>query len=409
MHDHLEESGVSVDLVFRIDQIRRMLTRIERLSALLFADGERGPRALRLAVELVRSDLRDRSLAELGRTNIRLLAQKIIERAGDTGEHYITTTRAEYDRALTAITAVLKYVIGGIAIAPFFAGLFASLNYAASFVLMQLLGFTLATKQPSMTAAALALAMKETPGRDGVDTLVDQIARTARSQLAAVIGNIGMVIPVCLAIHYALVGIRGHGFFDAEEAEHVVTSLSPIKSGAVFYAAFTGVLLWGSSIAAGWLENWAVYRRLPEALARHRGLRRVVGDKRAGQLSRAFSHHISGIGGSVSLGIALGMTPVVAKFFGLPLDVRHVTLSTGALTFAGATLGPYAVVHSDFLWAVLGIACIGALNFGVSFSLALFVALRAREVRRGTTVALMRALVSRFVRRPWTFIFPPKA
>lgn len=49
-----------------------------------------------------------------------------------------------------------------------------------------------------------------------------------------------------------------------------------LHSGTVFYAALTGVLLWLSSLGAGWLENWIVYRRLPEALAKHRRLLRLV-------------------------------------------------------------------------------------------------------------------------------------
>ena len=51
-------------------------------------------------------------------------------------------------------------------------------------------------------------------------------------------------------------------------------NLSHIVIGG--FAAFTGVLLWLSSIGAGWLENWAVYRRLPEAIAEHR-IKRIIG------------------------------------------------------------------------------------------------------------------------------------
>ena len=35
----------------------------------------------------------------------------------------------------------------------------------------------------------------------------------------------------------------------------------------------------------------------------------------------------------------LGIVPVVAAFFGLPLDVRHVTLSTGQLAAAVGAAG----------------------------------------------------------------------
>ena len=83
-----------------------------------------------------------------------------------------------------------------------------------------------------------------------------------------------------------------------------------------------------SSLGAGWLENWVVYRRLPEA---HRAppVGRIVGNDAHGAGSRDFlEHSAAGFGGNVSLGFLLGMTPVAGMFFGLPLDVRHVTLST---------------------------------------------------------------------------------
>src|SRR5262245_65560126 len=95
----------------------------------------------------------------------------------------------------------------------------------------------------------------------------------------------------------------------------------------------TGVILWASSLCAGWLENWSVYRRLPEAIAEHR-IRRVIGARTTRWLSRVFAHNIAGFGGNVSIGLMLGLTHSIGEFVGVPLDVRHVTLSTGSLTFA---------------------------------------------------------------------------
>jgi hypothetical protein len=64
-----------------------------------------------------------------------------------------------------------------------------------SFVVMQSLGFTLATKQPSMTAATLAGAMGEARGARDYVALSEHIARTARSQLAAVKKTVKMAQP----------------------------------------------------------------------------------------------------------------------------------------------------------------------------------------------------------------------
>ena len=51
-------------------------------------------------------------------------------------------------------------------------------------------------------------------------------------------------------------------------------------------------------------------------------------------------HDVRAWSTSISLGYLLGFTPVLWEFFGLPLDVRHVTLNTGMFAFAAARLGP---------------------------------------------------------------------
>jgi site-specific recombinase len=192
-----------------------------------------------------------------------------------------------------------------------------------------------------------------------------------------------------------------------ETAAYVIHSLHPTHSPTIFYAALTGVLLWVSSVAAGWLENWAVYRRLPEAIAEHR-IGRFIGRRTTRWASRVFSRNISGVGGNTALGYLLGMTPIAGKFFGLPLDVRHVTLSTGALTLALCAQGSAALRTGEFWGAALGIAIIGSLNFGVSFVLALLVALRAREVERKDRLKLWVSVFATFFKSPGQFFFPPK-
>jgi site-specific recombinase len=279
-------------------------------------------------------------------------------------------------------------------------------NYGGSFIVMQLLGFTLATKQPSMTAAALAGTLRDNAERD-LSGLVSMIARITRSQLAAAIGNVGLVIPAAYFFDRFWQGRTGAHFLDEKTAAYVLHSLHPTRSGTIFFAALTGVLLWMSSIVAGWLENWAVYRRLPEAIAGHR-LGRYLGRRTMAFASRVFSRNIAGLGGNLALGFFLGMTPIMGKFFGLPLDVRHVTLSTGSLTLAVCSLGDAAFANADTFPAMLGIAVIGALNFGVSFVLALAVALRARGVEKDR-FRLVVSVAATFFRSPLQFFVPPRA
>jgi len=187
----------------------------------------------------------------------------------------------------------------------------------------------------------------------------------------------------------------------------VVASFDPLGSGTIPFAALTGVLLWISSLCAGWFENWIVYRRLPEAIEHHRFGKRF-GKRRLARIARFVEHESAGFGGSIALGFLLGMIPAFAKFFGLPIDVRHITLSTGSLTLAISSAGLHSVGWHAFGSAVIGVAVIGLLNFGVSFVLALIVALRARDVPAGEGRALPGAVLRRLFRRPVEFFYPPR-
>jgi site-specific recombinase len=416
--ENLEHSGVSVDVVYRLELITLNLTRLERLLASFepASDLDRALRSKHFLVDLLEARLVDHQLRDILGDNLHLLARKIIERAGHTGEHYITSSRGEYLKMLlsaggggilTAGTCAFKFLTGWLKAPPFVEGFLNAVNYSGSFVTMQFLGFTLATKQPSVTAAALAGTLRETAGHPDLGRLVSLIARITRSQLAAAMGNIGLVIPAALIFDWIWrMKHGGEHFLDADTAAYALGSLHPTRTGTIFFAALTGVLLWASSLAAGWLENWAVYRRLPEAIEHH-PMGRFVGRRTMAWLSRVFSRNVSGIGGNVSLGTLLAMTPIAGKFFGLPLDVRHVTLSTGALTLAVSSLGRSAAL-GDVIGAAIGILIIGSLNFGVSFVLALAVALRARQVERSDRWRLVVSLFATFLKSPFQFVFPPR-
>ena len=410
----LEQTGVSVDVVYRLELIERSVARIELLLGVLVlrAPSDRARGAIELLAFLLEERRRDLSLVDIVRTTTHLLARKVIERAGDTGEHYITVPRAEYFKmlasaagggVLTGFTAALKVLIGKLHRPLLQEGLLSSMNYAGSFLLMQLCGFTLATKQPSMTAAALAGALK----KDGSDreAIVTMIARVIRSQLAAALGNVVLVIPSAFAIDWLWRWRFGEHLLTREYSDKVVSSFHPTQSGTIPFAIITGVILWASSLSAGWLENWSAYRRLPEAIAEHR-IRRVVGQKTTQWLSRVFAHNISGVGGNVSIGLMLGLTHSVGQFIGIPLDVRHVTLSTGSLTFAVLAQEGPPLATPGLVSAILGIVIILALNLGVSFTLALIVALRAREVGAPEAFRLAGAVLIGFVKSPLRFFLP---
>ena len=418
VRDALEQHGVSIEVVYALESIERGLERIQLLLPFVDANDDIEPTTeLRdLIAATGRGLVGDRSFRQLLSDNLRLLARKVIERAGQSGEHYVTSSRREYWKmlgsaagggVLTCGTAMAKFLVKWGHFPLFIDGIMSSIVYAGSFLIMQLLGFTLATKQPSMTAAALAGSISERRDGHQLDDLVPLIARIARSQFAAAMGNISAVIVTAAGVDLLWQHLRGHPFLDAKGARAVIDSFHPLHSGTIFFAAITGVLLWISSLMAGWFENWVVYRRLPEAIEHH-PMGKRFGKARMARSARFLEREAAGFGGSIALGFLLGMVPVFAKFTGLPIDVRHVTLSTGSITFAVSSVGLEAAGWGPLIAAAIGIAIIGILNFGVSFVLALVVALRAKDVTRGESAALPGAVFRRFIRRPFEFFYPPR-
>ncbi len=319
---------------------------------------------------------------------------------------------------ITVGTVFLKFLLASLKLPLFFEFVSAAFNYAGSFLIMQAFGFKLATKQPSMTASALAAKLHEKSSRIRLDheysrseisNFTDEVVQITRSQIVAIVGNIGAVIPGAFLLDQFFRLKFGHAVLDAETAAYAIHSLDPLGSLTIPFAALTGVLLWLASIGAGGLENWSVFHRIPQALGRNRKLRRLMGRKGAEWVGGVFGRQAGGIGGNVSLGVLLALMPGIGKVFGFPLDVRHVTLSAGALTLGICSLGFEAGATAGLWWAVLGVVVIGALNFGVSFALALRVAVRAREVEAVWVRKLLVAVLKRFFSNPFDFILPPKA
>ena len=77
---------------------------------------ERAAAVHRLVFVLTRARLHDRSLRALVYTNLHLLARKLVERAGRTGEHYITATRREYWQMLASAAGGGLVTLGTLAL-----------------------------------------------------------------------------------------------------------------------------------------------------------------------------------------------------------------------------------------------------------------------------------------------------
>jgi site-specific recombinase len=222
------------------------------------------------------------------------------------------------------------------------------------------------------------------------------------------VGNLGAVVPMVLALS-ALLTWTGHGpMIDEAAARHVLHDLHLLGPTALF-AAFTGVLLFASSIVAGWVENAFVFHRLDSALTHHPSATRWLGAARAARWGVYWRLHISGYAANLSLGLLLGLVPAVATFFGLGLEVRHVTLSTGQVAAAAWTLGLESLSTPAFWWSVAGLVVIGPLNLGVSFYCAFRLALAAHNVTGLDRKRIRSAIGQRLRTAPRSFFLPPRA
>ncbi len=412
--DHLEEHGVSIDLVFELDQLRQRTTRIEELLNCILSPAP-GPDVARLLAGLVRTADERRSIGALFASHYSLLARKVAERSAETGEHYITRDASEYRAMLKAAlgggaviagTTFVKFMLLALGLSAFWAGLWAGVNYALSFVVIQLMHWTMATKQPAMTAPAMADKLADLSQDDAVESFVDEVANLIRSQAAGIIGNLTAVIPLVLVVQWACLAAFGAPAISAKDGQHVLETIG-LLGPTPFFAAFTGVLLFASSLIGGWVENWFVWHRLDSAIAWNPRFIARLGQPRAARWAAWWRHNISGLASNISLGLMLGLVPAVAAFFALPVEVRHVTLSTGQLAAAVGALGFSILGQAEFWWCVAGIAVTGVLNLAVSFFLAFKVALRSRGIRLADRSRIYRAIRRRLLGQPMSFIVPP--
>lgn len=415
--EHLDESGVNISIVYMLAKMESQLTRLQDLSSLVIRNSKDTHLIADFITQLIAQNARRHSIGALLSDNFSLVSRKIAERSAETGEHYITRSFSEYVEfyrkalgggLITTLTTLVKYSLYYIHLPLFLSGIAASINYSLSFLAIHFAGFTLGTKQPAMTAPALAAKMHRIRNDKALEGLVDEIVHIIRSQFLAVLGNVIAAVPTTFFICSMILLATGKFFVPPDKALYTMKSFS-ILSMTPFYAAFTGILLWLSSLVAGWMDNWFAYRKLSSALSHNRRVVLILGETRARGFGMFLKRNVSGIAGNVSLAVFLGMTPVIAQFMSLPIDVRHVTLSSASLAAAAVSLPSNVFTTWDFWLAIVGIASMGVLNISVSFTMAMFVAIRARNVHAPERGLIYYAVWRRLKSQPLSFLFPPKS
>jgi len=409
----LETRGVSTDLIFRLELLEAQLFRLDDLLEVGTGRGD----GRSLASDLIRGSIRQRGIRSLARTALKRLARQVVEHTGETGEHYLVSTRRDWEviglsaswgGVVAGLTAATKFAVTAVPLPPMLMGLAVSLNYGISFVAMQLLGFTLASRQPAMTAAALADALEH---RDDTEHQVELVAGITRSQVVATLGNVLVALPVGLVVVALWYLVTGSAPVSLVTAAYAMKAVHPLLSLAVPFAAVTGVLLWLSSLSSGWAGNAIAYRGLSEAIARHRRMRLLLGAERAARIGQLVDRHLSAVLGYLVLGFLMGFVPVLFSLVGIPLTVPHVSLNSGAFAIGvGTLLGrPEPLPWNDIAWGLVGILLIGTMNIAVSFALALRTAIRARDLGRAERSRLWRAIRSAFRAQPSRFLWRTSA
>lgn len=415
--------GTSLHLSYLLTRSEQCLVRLRELIAILRMPRQSEDRGAAVAAwgEFARAafiaENRRNSLGHYISQLSGLLAVRVTENAARSGEHYICESRSDY-RHMWRSAAGAGVLIGCMALLKIFAAslhaplmveaILFSLIYGLGFVTIFLLGMTVATKQPAMTAQTLAALLGDVRAtrQAELERLVDVVAAVCRSQLAAIAGNVMVALPVAIGVGWGLSQLAGQPLIPLEKGAHLLGDLDPL-SWAVPHAAIAGFYLFLSGLITGYFDNRAAYGEIGTRIARLHWLKGLFGAARAARIGTYIQERLGGIMGNFLFGCMLGATGDIGKMIGLPLDIRHIA-------FASANLG-YALIGFQFelplkalAWAALGIALIGMTNLAVSFALALRTALRARGVRFEHWGALLRAIGRRFRASPRSFLLPPK-
>ncbi|AHE98736.1 site-specific recombinase [Thioalkalivibrio paradoxus] len=408
--------GSSVSLTHLLERLDQTLARIERLLDMLDPSDPTAARSAwaTLFRELVAANTRRYSVRTLWQENIGLLSRSVTQRASETGEHYITQNRAEYLEMfrsgagaglIIALMALIKIQVEALDLAAGAQTFWVSMNYGLGFVLIHILHFTVATKQPAMTAARLAAAIEESDrGTASPAKLADLLIQVGRSQFIAVLGNVSIALPVAVLVGWLYALALGSPVLTPQGVEYQLHQLSPVAGLALFHAAIAGVWLFVAGLISGFFDNRCAYLELPDRLRGHPLLRRLLSERKRDRLANFVAHNYGALFGNFLFGVLLGVTGYIGYLLSLPLDIRHVAFASANLGYATAVQMPGVF---EWLFYLVLVLLIGAVNLWVSFGLALYVALKARGTRIGALDRVLKAYARRIRERPREFLLPP--
>ena len=377
----------------------RMLQQLQRMQRLLACatDHARAGALTILVLELCRDAVRPRRTLHFVQKKLDLLSYLAIGHAAQQGSKYAARGPKEY-RAfvrkslfggfIVAIFASLKLHLSHEGLAPLPQALVYGANYAVCFMLIYGLGATLATKQPALTASALAASLEGEA--DSFPALVRDIWR---SQFVSFLGNMSAAAAFAVLFAYGYRAITGVPTISEAEGLALAAKQHPLDSGSLFYAAVAGVLLSVAGFMAGFIDNAVVFHRVRERLLSGQGVFRLLPRGLRERLGPRIEKGTGGMLGNLILGI--------------PLDIRHVAFASSHAAVA-LMHAPELLTAQGVAVALLSVSLIGLVNFIVSFWLTLSVALSARRLEGVDWRASFRAAFRLARKEPLSFFLPPR-
>jgi len=414
------EKGASIQQTYLLLILTNRLERMMLIADVLDADNQFDTgRFTDLFRLLVRNENRKNSILEFLSQGLGYLAYQIAEHKGNKGHKYITETRPEFYKMIRSamwggfiisFTAILKNLIGKLKLAPFPLGFLYSLNYSAGFILIEETRSTLATKQPAFTASAVAgsLDSRKLEGEPDLEGLAVTVAKVSRSQIASFFGNLVIVFPLTFLLAWGYHQLTGNKIADGAAAFKMLKDQHPWRSPALLYACFTGIFLFASGIIAGYWQNKVQYGQIRERLIRHPALKVSLSLQSRTRLADYVEKHIGALIGSIALGFFLGFSGVIGKIFGIPFDIRHITIASGNVSIGLYGTGINEVPPYFMLAVIFGVLGIGFLNFLVSFALAFTVAVKSRGIHLSQYPRLLHTIGRHLLHHPRSFFLPER-
>ena len=412
------KTGISIRLTNMMLRLDQSLQRMRILTDLV---ADKSPNRDKAIIELIQTIIttanRRYSIGYLIDNNTKLLSRKVTENASRVGEHYISTDRAGYQKMfkkasiggfLIAFMATLKILAYHLALAPMGRAFVNSMIYGLGFVFIHIVHGTVATKQPAMTAAAIASTISDGSGKKShqLTKLSELVVDILRTQFIAIMGNVMLAVPVALIISFAWLQYTGAPMIDSNMAASLLHDLDPFYSLALPHAAIAGVYLFLSGLIAGYYDNLAVYNQIGARIYKHWLLQYMMPKSWLQRLGRFVEANLGAIMGNFLFGVFLGSTATIGFLFGLPIDIRHIAFASANLAHGLFNLSSAQISWPLILVSILGVALIGLVNLMVSFSLALIVALRSKEVRFFEWSRLTKLVFGHIISHPSDFFWP---